>query len=140
MKFAGLFFAFTFISALSACKSETVSGIGGGGSTGTGTSTGDVASGGTGGEGGAGGGAAKTFQCNNDPKQPILCKTGVEFCKEQDSAMDTTWECLPIPASCTPADLCSCPDLEPGCALGDAPGAFTCGVHEDGSATVACFG
>lgn len=132
--------AFTLVSALSACQSETVSGIGGGGASSTGTSTGSSSASGTGGEGGAGGGAAKTFLCNKDPKQPILCKTGVEYCKEQDSAMDTTWECLPIPATCTLANFCSCPDLKPGCALGDAPGAFTCGVINDDEAGVACFG
>ena len=132
--------AFTFVSALAACQSETVSGIGGGGSSATGTSTGNGTTGGTGGEGGAGGGAATTFLCNDDSKNPITCKIGVEYCKEQSSAMDTTWECLPIPATCTPADLCSCPDLKPGCALGDAPGAFSCAVGKDGAGHVGCFG
>jgi hypothetical protein len=136
MTFSRLFLALTLISGLAACQSSTVSGIGGGGGAGGSTGTGTGTSGGTGGDGGAGGGAPIVFKCGIS-----ICKLGVEYCKVQDSAGDTMFTCMAnVPATCTLADLCSCPDLKPGCVLGDGPGAFTCSVSKHDIAVISCPG
>jgi hypothetical protein len=110
---------------------------GGAGTGGSTMSTGGAGTGGstmsTGGTGGAG-----TFACG--PDAAVSCKSGAEFCKEQDSAGPITFTCVPIPASCSSGDLCSCPDLKPGCALGDGPGAFSCTKDANGDYQIGCFG
>jgi len=85
-------------------------------------------------------GSASTFACSRSISPPVMCKLGVEYCKIQDSAGPTVYTCLPIPQVCSSGDLCACAENRPGCALGDGPGAYTCGKDSGGSYFIACFG